>query len=956
MWSRYFQNSAPKQKAFFHYLVSSDSASKTRTAEAAGVKVLKLLSLDLGKAFLNGVRKARVCTMVRWRKSDKGWHKMNPNGSVRLESKSATTGGILRDEDNNWVMGLEVAWNWGLPRLVIEIDSLVLANLIRKVDTRSHPLGRIIEDCRDFLGRTWVCILEHTKRECNSCADELARMGNGLDIAEKIWKYALTSLNFLLSEDGKGVLDFEQLIVKNNKHFITDFSFFNNNNNSSFGEPTSVLDSARISSRPSSSSTLSSSHGGGGSTGGGGGAASTDTAGVAAVSDTNPSPKWQHDSNTATSSNAAGGADSELLPVPPSLEIGAAVGGGGNTEKFAMEDWESVLSESPNQEQSILRWIMGDVEDPAMGSLNKVLQIGGGGGASASAEFDFSGGFGAVDQGLGFGGGDQFGANLIPNFPNNNRSSAEKMGLSSNLATNLKIPQNVMNSCSLPNNLGPISVHNQTTFDSSAEMKPPMFNSQLLLNQHQSHQAQNPSFFYPLSYPQQQEQNLFGPPQAKRHNPGEAGIQISKGPFSDTGQQEMFMGRQQMHNLQQGQGQALPHQLQLLPHYMQQRPTGPGPKPKMNGGDDQLGHSHQQAIVDQLYKTAELVQTGNLVLAQGILARLNHQLSPIGKPFHRAAFYCKEALQLLLNTNNNNNNPSSPPFSLIFKIGAYKSFSEISPLIQFANFTCNQALLEVLEGFESIHIVDFDIGYGGQWSSLMQELALRNGGPPALKITALASSSTHDQLELGLTRENLIQFASEINIAFEFEAMSIDSLNSGSWSLPPFHVSENEAIAVNLPVGCLANYQLSIPLVLRFVKQLSPRIVVSIDRGCDRTDLPFANHIIHALQSYSNLLESLDAVNVNMDALQKIERFLIQPGLEKIVTGRFRSPEKTQHWRSVFLSSGFTPVTFSNFTESQAECVVKKTPVRGFQVEKRQSSLVLCWQRKELISASAWRC
>ncbi|KAI3444725.1 hypothetical protein Pfo_001390 [Paulownia fortunei] len=790
--------------------------------------------------------------------------------------------------------------------------------------------------------------------------------------------------------EGKGVLDIE-LVVKN-KTFITDRSaavpsyFFKKNCllDNSFGEPTSVLDSARISRRPTSSSTLSSSlgGGGGGSTGGGGGAASTDTAGVAAVSDTNPSPKWQQDSTTATSSNA-GGADSELLPIPPSLEIGTTGGGsGGNSEKFAMEDWESVLSESvavsPSHEQSFLRWIMGDVEDPAMGSLNKALQIGGGGGGgggSTAPELEFSGGFGVVDQGFG---GDQFGASFmstLPSFPINNRSSAEKIGLasnpiSSNLPTSFKFSpdsQNIMHPSSVSNNLGAIALHHQTAFDSSAEMKPPILNSQLLINQHQTQHAQNPSFFFPLSYTQQQEQNIFVPPQAKRHNPGgpvdgglEPSGQISKGSFTDTGQQELFMGRQQLH-LQQ---QALPHQLQLLPPYLQQRPMGPGQKPKIGGGDE-LGHCHQQqqqqqAIVDQLYKAAELVQTGNPVLAQGILARLNHQLSPIGKPFHRAAFYCKEALQLLLHTNNNNNvNPStatSSPFSLIFKIGAYKSFSEISPLIQFANFTCNQAILEVLEGFDRIHILDFDIGYGGQWASLMQELALRSGGAPSLKITVLASPSTHDQLELGLTRENLIQFASEINIAFEFEAMSIDSLNSGSWSLP-FHVRENEAVAVNLPVGSLANYQLSVPLVLRVVKQLSPRIVVSVDRGCDRTDLPFANHIIHALQSYSNLFESLDAVNVNMDALQKIERFLLQPGIEKIVMGRFHSPEKMQqHWRDLFLSSGFSPLTFSNFTESQAECVVKRTPVRGFQVEKRQSSLVLCWQRKELISASAWRC
>ncbi|GFP94982.1 scarecrow-like protein 6 [Phtheirospermum japonicum] len=400
--------------------------------------------------------------------------------------------------------------------------------------------------------------------------------------------------------------------------------------------------------------------------------------------------------------------------------------------------------------------------------------------------------------------------------------------------------------------------------------------------------------------------------------------------------------------------QQFPHQLQLLPPYPSpQRSIGPGPNPKT--GELVHIHQQQQAIVDQLYNVAELVQTGNFVLAQGILARLNHFLSPIGKPFNRAAFYCKEALQLLLHTNHNNLNPSPDPsstFSLVFKIGAYKLFSEISPLTDFANLTCNQALLEALEGFDRLHIVDFDIGYGGQWASLMQELALRPVGPPALKITALVTSHpAHDHLELCLVRENLTQFAQEINIKFEFEVTGLDSLSSGSFCL-----SDNEAVAVNLPIGCISNFNVPLPLVLRFVKQMSPRIVVSVDRGCDRTDLPFASHVIHALQSYSNLLESLDTVNVNSDALQKIERFLIQPGIERIMTGRVRWPEKSQHWRNLFLSSGFSPVAFSNFAESQGECVVKRTPVCGFLVEKRQMSLVLSWQRKELVSASVWRC
>ncbi|XP_031113055.1 scarecrow-like protein 6 [Ipomoea triloba] len=695
-------------------------------------------------------------------------------------------------------------------------------------------------------------------------------------------------------------------------------------------EPTSVLD------RPlASSSTLSSSCGGGGG-------GETDAARVAAVSG-NPASKWQQDNTTATSSNAGGGESELLQPVPPSLDFGgggaaagAAVGGGETAEKCGMEEWDSVLSESPGQEP-LLRWIMGDVDDPSMANLNKVLQVGGGG---AAAEYDFNGGFGVVDHGFGpvdpvsSSGesflpsipisGSNFPANRLPNPP------ASLPGFKFSAPPPLFPP--------VSNNLG-AAAFNPALLEPS-DLKPQIFNPgnpHFLINQ----PPQNPSFLMPLPFSRPE----LAPPQAKRHNPGgnleSPGPQIPRGLFSD-------QQTPSPHHV-------LPHQLQLLPNYPQR------PKPPEMAGEE-MGHFHQnqQTMIDQLFKTAELVQSGNPILAQGILARLNHHLSPIGKPFQRAAFYCKESLQLLLQhaTNNNMNPPpssSSVPFSLIFKIGAYKSFSEISPVSPFANFTCNQALLEALEGFDRIRIVDFDIGYGGQWASLMQELALRSGGSPSLKITVLASPAMHDQLELGLTRENLIHFASEINMAFEFEVLSIDSLNSTSWSLP-LHVSDNEAIAVNLPVGCFTTYQLSHPLVLRFVKQLMPKIVVSVDRVCDRTDLLFPNHVIHALQYYANLLESLDAVNVNFDALQKIERFLLHPGIEKIIMGRYRSPEKTQHWRTLFLSSGFSPLTFSNFTESQAECVVKRTPVRGFHVEKRQSSLVLCWQRKELISVSAWRC
>ncbi|CAM8901793.1 unnamed protein product [Rhodiola kirilowii] len=449
-----------------------------------------------------------------------------------------------------------------------------------------------------------------------------------------------------------------------------------------------------------------------------------------------------------------------------------------------------------------------------------------------------------------------------------------------------------------------------------------------LINHHRHQPSQSPSFFHPSGL---SDQTIFHLPNPKRLN---TGVNLN----SDHQQQNIIEKNQFF----------APNQLQRQVSMM------PGSRIEEMG-------MPQQSIFDQIFESAEMVSMGNSVLAQGILARLNHQVSSIGKPLQRVAYYFKESLQLLLHmiSNNMDINSSvvssttlstfSPPLSLIHKLAAFKLFSEISPVVQFANFTNNQAILEAVEMHDRIHVIDFDIGYGGQWASLMQELTLRNcsGGLICLKITAFVSS--FDDLELGLARENLSVFAEELNIDLDLKIFGLDMLNSIS-----HYVSNDEAVAVNLPIGIFSNCSLSLPLVLRIIKQLSPKIVVSLERGCDRYDLPFAHNMIQAVQSYSNLVESLEAVNGNSDTLQKIERFMIHPAIEKLVLQRFRVQEKSIPWRSVFISSGYAPLQFSNFTESQGECLVERTCVRGFHLEKKQSSLVLCWQHNELISASAW--
>ncbi|KAE8795283.1 scarecrow-like protein 6 [Hordeum vulgare] len=378
-------------------------------------------------------------------------------------------------------------------------------------------------------------------------------------------------------------------------------------------------------------------------------------------------------------------------------------------------------------------------------------------------------------------------------------------------------------------------------------------------------------------------------------------------------------------------------------------------KPKAEAASDDGAAA---AAMDHLTEAARLVEAGDAFGAREILARLNHRLPAApaaGTPLLRSAFYFKEALSVALDATGahaSSASVASTPVDVLLKLGAYKAFSELSPVLQFAHFTCVQAVLDELGGAGCIHVLDFDIGVGEQWASLMQELAQRRPGA-ALKVTALVLPSTHHPLELQLIHENLANFAAELGVPFQFVVFNLDSVDPTEL----LAIAGGDAIAVHLPVGSV--HAAAVPSVLHLVRRLGAKLVISVDRSGDHGELPFAAHLIQAFKSCVFLLESLDAVGTDSDVASKIERFLIQPKVESCVVRRHRAAtagDKLLPWRTMFTSAGFVPVQVSNFAEAQADSLLKKVPVRGFRVERRAGSLVLHWQRAELVSVSAWRC
>ncbi|KAL5557250.1 hypothetical protein UlMin_039486 [Ulmus minor] len=360
-------------------------------------------------------------------------------------------------------------------------------------------------------------------------------------------------------------------------------------------------------------------------------------------------------------------------------------------------------------------------------------------------------------------------------------------------------------------------------------------------------------------------------------------------------------------------------------------------------------------FVEDLIRAAECFDSEDLQLAQAILER--QRSSPAGKPFskplQRAALYFKEALYSLI-TGSNQRLRLSTWSEIVQTIKAHKSFCDISPIPMFAYFTTNQALLEALNGMSFIHVIDFDIGLGNQYASLMKEFAEKADAvrlnPPVLRITAVVPEEY--EIETRLIRESLSQFAQELKIRFQIDFVPIRTFEMLSFKSVKF--MEGEKMAILLSTGILR--RLGSTGFLTDVRRLSPAAVVVVDGEgwgeAGATSPSFRRNFVCSLQFYSMIMESLDAAMVGGECVRRIENFILRPRIQAAVEAAER---RVTPWREMFQGAGMRPVQLSHFADFQAECLLGKLQVRGFDVAKRQADLVLCWHELALVATSVWR-
>ncbi|RCV38275.1 hypothetical protein SEVIR_8G136700v4 [Setaria viridis] len=379
-------------------------------------------------------------------------------------------------------------------------------------------------------------------------------------------------------------------------------------------------------------------------------------------------------------------------------------------------------------------------------------------------------------------------------------------------------------------------------------------------------------------------------------------------------------------------------------------------------------------LVHLLLACADFVSKGDQPSALRHLHLLRRVASPLGDSMQRVASYFADALAARLSLSSNPSSSSSssgaatprggaaagvapytfPPSPETLKI--YQILYQACPYIKFAHFTANQAIFEAFAGEDRVHVVDLDILQGYQWPAFLQALAARPGGPPTLRLTGVG----HPAAAVRETGRHLASLAASLRVPFEFHAAAADRLER----LRPAALQRRvgEALAVNAVNRLHRVPSAHLGPLLSMIRDQAPKIMTLVEQEAGHNGPYFLGRFLEALHYYSAIFDSLDATfPADSAPRMKVEQCLLAPEIRNVVAcegaERVARHERLDRWRRLMEGRGFEPVPLSPAAIGQSQVLLGLYGASdGYRLTEDKGCLLLGWQDRAIIAASAWQC
>lgn len=346
------------------------------------------------------------------------------------------------------------------------------------------------------------------------------------------------------------------------------------------------------------------------------------------------------------------------------------------------------------------------------------------------------------------------------------------------------------------------------------------------------------------------------------------------------------------------------------------------------------------------------IAESNIDLARSIVVELKQMVNYYGEPQQRVAAYMLDALVSRMDGSNHCLYRALSATDLFF---ATQILYESCPCMELGYMAANRAIADACKDADRVHIVDFEIGQGGQWISLIGLLAARQGGPPEVRITGVADPELDSTPAGGLqyVGKRLEDEARSKGMLFRFNGLAKKVLDVQPSML---ETRAGETLAVNFAFQlhripdesvCTTNPR---DWLLRLVRSMDPKVVTLVEREANTNTAPFLPRFLETLSYYGALFESLDGW-LPRESLHRlnIEQHILARDIVNIVAcegaERVERYEPAGKWRARMTMAGLRPWPLSSLLQKCSS---------PYRLREEAGALYVGWKDRDLIVASAW--
>ncbi|KAF5731174.1 putative DELLA protein GAI [Tripterygium wilfordii] len=368
---------------------------------------------------------------------------------------------------------------------------------------------------------------------------------------------------------------------------------------------------------------------------------------------------------------------------------------------------------------------------------------------------------------------------------------------------------------------------------------------------------------------------------------------------------------------------------------------------------------------ETVIEAATAIYDGKAEAATEILTRLSQYANTKGNYEQRVTEYMLLALKSRANSLE-----TMPPVAELYgedHISSIQLLYDISPCFKHGFMAANHAILNATldePNTDKFHVVDFDIGQGGQYVHLLHAISSRRSGnhPVTFKITAVSDNGSEERLRL--VGDMLSQHADQVGVSLHFNVVVSKKISNLSREF--LGCEPEEPLVVNFAFNLYRMPDESVSTenprdeLLRRVKGLAPRVVTLVEQEMNTNTAPFVARVGELWSYYGALFDSIETT----EARESTERVKVEEGLGRKLGNsvacegrdRLERCEVFGKWRARMGMAGFNlkPVG-PNVVESMLARLSSGNRVNpGFTVKEENGGVRFGWRDRTLTVASSW--